>query len=292
MWIAYKDFSSSFLEEHHEYVLCDVLHQIMAFLLFPLNCSCKPICLCEEEREEVVLSLNIERFNQAEDQGEDDLDTIRLLLRIPDDRVLRRTRGKAYPLWLIQEELKKREEENHFKIVDRLMWVLLRQGATYQELYKVRKGSLNEAVEMILGKTPLKTKVIELQNPDYLCGEKGYVAYFSKYKSVAHFISALELMRREESQGKKFTLSKIKPDQIERFLILAHWLRVKFLELETPNSKEKNLFSEEAIIPLPVWVNSNEIHIPIESYKDKIAEAYSKSVVVDPRLKVRNSEKK
>src|ERR1700722_7131269 len=191
LWNQHKDFSSAFLEKHHAYVLCDIFHQIKAFLLFPPNCSCAPFCSCEELRENAALSLNTALFNQVL-ENEDDPDTlypIRLLLRIPEDSFFREHYEEAYPLWLIMEELQKREAENHFKIVDQLMWTLLRLAQTYEEMYRVPRVSLNEGVEKILGKLPLKAKAAELQKDDRLCGAKGYSLYFNKYKSVCHFIS-------------------------------------------------------------------------------------------------------
>jgi len=81
------------------------------------------------------------------------------------------------------------------------------------------------------------------------------------------------------------------PDQIERFLKIAQWFRTRFLMLETPNVKEKNLFSEETILSLPSWVNSDEIDIPIQPFEEKLQEFY-KALKESPAFSSTRDEKK
>lgn len=59
-WDIHKDFSADFLTRHHDYVLFNMLHHIKAYLLHPLNCSCRGDCACEEIRAKIMLSLNID----------------------------------------------------------------------------------------------------------------------------------------------------------------------------------------------------------------------------------------
>ena len=84
---------------------------------------------------------------------------------------------------------------------------------------------------------------------------------FHTYKSVCHFIVAYRLL--EEEQGyepwadESFSLQD--PEHIKRFLIIAYALRGEFLSLRTNNAKEKFLFPEEILVPLPSWINDESI---------------------------------
>ena len=273
LWDRHKDFSSSFLAEHHNYVLQDVFHHIKAFLLYPLNCSCGSLCQCEASRAKIVLSLNADLYNQAEERQEnrDSLYAMRALLKIPDDNFFRKHYGKAYPLWLIQEEFQKKEAY-HFRVVERLVWALLRLARTYEvSIIGQPRASIKEAVDLILRKTPLKTKARKREKEHYLCGEKAYGMQLNAHKSVCHFIVAFKFL---EGNDPYFSLanSEATLQQIQSFLSLSHWIRKKLLSFETPNIKEKSLFSEEGLLPLPAWVNSDDVHIPLEPFAVKLEE--------------------
>ena len=267
LWNTYQEFSPSFLAQHHDYVLYDTFHHIQAFLLYPLNCGCKDNCICEGSRAKVVLSLNVDLYNKTLEKRENPelLHTMKLLLEIPDDSFFREHYAETYPLWLINDKLHQKETDNHFRIVARLVWTLLRIAATNEaSIYREPRASLNEAIEMILGKTPLKTKAKALKKEPYLCGEKGYSAHFNAYKSVCHFMASYQFLKEE----KLFSFDK--PSQIQEFLSLSHWIREKLLSLQTPNIKAKSLFSEEVLCPLPPWVESDKVGIALQPYEDKL----------------------
>lgn len=274
VWNSHQDFSPEFLNQHRDLVLYDIFHHIKAFLLFPLNCACGDHCQCEALREKIVLSLNMSLYNKAEEEVKDlaCLYALKILLKIPEDYFFRKHYAEAYPVWLIDQEFTKREQENHFKIVNQLVWTLLRLAKTYQSLWGEPRASLNEAVTMILGKTPLKTKA--LKKDDYLCGEKAYGKYFSTYKSVSHFIVALEFVKEERQGSSLFSLST--PSQIERFLSVSHWFQKELMHLRTPNVKNQFLFLEESLCPLPSWVESDAINISLEPFEGKLQEFNAK----------------
>lgn len=288
-WHKYQDFSS-FLEKHHDLVLYDVLHHIKAFILFPLNCSCKPSCFCDEQREKVVLTLNTDLYNQALQNKEDPelLYAMKVLWRIPDDRYFRERQGKAYPLWLIEQELERREDKYHFKMVSRIVWALLRLGKTYEvSIFGERQASMKEAIEKILGPIPLKSKVMRLKPNDYLGGEKAHEARFNEYKSVCHFIAAFEHIKKEKKfQDQEASLFLLEtPEHIEEFLSLSHWFRKELLSLETRNVKEKLFFSDNDLLPLPSWVNSDKVSLQIEPYQEKLKEIKANTIRIDPTMK-------
>jgi len=237
-------------------------------LLYPINCYWEGPCQCDELRARIILTLNVEFYNGAIEKGEDSeqLYAIKSLLKIPEEIYFRKNWGNAYPLWLINQELENKDQL--FKIVDRLVWSLLRLAKTYEESeIGEPRASVNEAVEMILGKTPLKSK--QSQEQDYLCGEKAYGKYFKEYKSVCHFIAAAEILKREKQRDEDSFFVIKNPEQIERFLSIAHWFRKKLLSIKTPNVKTKSLFSEELLLSFSSWVNNEEVDIDIEDFDDK-----------------------
>ena len=105
-------------------MLYDTFHHIQALLLFPPNCSCDDACLCDEWREKIILSLNTSHYTRSL-PGEKDpklLSAMKFYLDIPDAHLFIELYEEAYPTWLIKKELKKREAEKPFRIVDRLVW--------------------------------------------------------------------------------------------------------------------------------------------------------------------------
>lgn len=261
-----KDFSPKFLAKHHDFVLYDIFHQIKAFMLFPLNCSCGESCECPEWREKVVLALNTHLYNEAQVfEKPDRIFAMKALLRIPEDHAFRALYAEAYPIWLTDKELKSRENNNHFKIVDQLVWTFLRVGNATKSNSGAQKVSLNKAMKIIIGDTPLKAKVSQLKNETHLCGEKEYASNFNKYKFVFHFIAALEVCKREIPDWEcMFMIAYPNTGYIEKFLSIAHWFREKLLCLERDNVKGNVFLSEESICPLPSWVQSDNIDFPLE----------------------------
>ncbi len=272
IWDTPQEFKQAFCKEHQNYILADVFHRIKAHLLYPLNCGCesKSYCPCEDLRARVVLTLNIELYNQAEDWQKDQrlLSALRHFLQIPDDRFLRRHLDKIHAPDFIAREFQKKVEAKHFQIVNELVWTLLRLVATNHAVgFSAPHASLNEAIGIILGKAPLKSRWRKQAQKDYLCGEKGFIAHLKTYKAVCHFIAAFKLI---DPAGKRSYFNLTKPRQIEKFLKYSHGLREILLILETPNSKEKNLFTPDSLIPLPDWVDSDDMDIPIEPLADKL----------------------
>ncbi|MEI8295748.1 MAG: hypothetical protein WCG04_04420 [Alphaproteobacteria bacterium] len=265
LWNTHKEFSAEFLAQYHEYILYDTYAQIRALLLYPLNCRCEGDCRCTSLRSSIRLALNTELYNQAEAKqtSTEVLYVMRLLLKIPDDRFFRKHYADAYPLWLIEENFQ--QKVNHFKVVGQLVWTLLRLAKTYEvSFFKTSKASLKEAIEIIVGKMPLKSKPSE-QTP-HLCGEKAYGAHFRTYKEVSHFIAALQLMNKTS-----FTLTS--SGQIAEFLSLAHWVREKLLVIQTPNVKDNVLLDEDDLVPLPPWVNSDNVRISLDPIAYKLRES-------------------
>lgn len=270
LWDRYKAFSPDFLAQHHDCLLYDAFHQIKAHLLYPLACGCKTLCRCEALRDKIVLSLNTELHTRAEEQQEssDTLYAMRLLLKIPEDSFFKKHYGEAYPLWLIQERFHREETKKDFKIIGHLLWALFRLAKTYElSIFREPRGSLTEAVKMILGNTPLKTQAKKLEKEAHLCGEKAYGTKLNTYKSVCHFIAAFNLMEEREP-----SFSMPNPQQIKEFLNLSHWFREKLLSLQTPNIKDKSLFPEATLLPLPLWITPDEVHTPIDPFEDKLLE--------------------
>jgi len=55
-----------------------------------------------------------------------------------------------------------------------------------------------------------------------------------------------------------------------KLLNLSHWFRAKLLTLETPNVKERFMFSEKSLLSLPVWISSEDIQITIHPFEEKL----------------------
>ncbi len=220
LWRTYEDFSPAFVAKHHDFVIWDAYHHVKACFLYPPCCACAKPCHCKEFREKIFFSLNLDIYNQAEATNVDlkRLRIMRLVLGISEDNFWRKHYVEAYPLWLIDQEFQKQEKEKHFKAVSRLVWTLLRLAHTYEmSVLKERQASMTEALEVILGKTPLKMA----SKDDYLCGEKAYGKYFADYRSICHFIAASEKIREEGINP----LYLNNPDQITQFLEHSEGLR-------------------------------------------------------------------
>jgi hypothetical protein len=155
-----------------------------------------------------------------------------------------------------------------------LTWALLRLCETYQlSFLREVRTSISESLEVIFGNTPVKTNQRKNSQESH-GGEHFYKRQFKRYKSVCHFIAALQFMKKP--QHKKYRelvlFSWDQADQIETFLRLSAWFREKLLLLQTPNTKKKVVLYPEEIIPLPSWVVPHEIDIPIEPFEKKLEE--------------------
>ena len=267
-WNSYKDFSSEFLSTHHDLVLYDTLHHIKALLLYLPNCACGDPCHCNEWRSKIVFSLHTGHYNKA-CRGKKDVDllaTMKTLWKLPEDHLFREKHDDAYPPWLIEKELKEREDGKVFKRVNRLVWAILQLSETHKAtIFRTARASKREVIKIILGTNPLKTKGQEKTN--YLGGEKAHFDSFNEYEVICHLIAASEYVKKKYD-----TPSLNTPSHIEEFLKTAHWLRKKLLDIETPNTKQNIMFPEEALLSLPPWVNSDDINITLEPFKERLEE--------------------
>jgi hypothetical protein len=194
----------------------------------------------------------------------------RLLLKIPQESFFQKNYSKAYPSWLIEKNFN--EEEKNLKAVDQLTWALLRLCKTYQLSYlRETRTSISESLEVIFGNTPVKTNRRKNSQESH-GGEHFYKRQFKRYKSVCHFIAALQFMKKEKEEREPVLFSWSKSDRIERFLSLSEWFREKLLLLQTPNAKKKDVFLPEEILPLPFWGVPHEIDIPIKPFAKKLEE--------------------
>lgn len=152
----YKNFPPEYLEDHQDVLLYDTFHHLQAYLLCPPNCVCEALCSCDEMRQRIVLSLNMDLYDGAVERNEDSdkLHAMRFLFDIPETVFCRLHYTKGYPSWLIHKELQKQEKENLFKSIEHLIWTLLRLAKTYEtSVFNTPWASLNGAIQLILGDT-------------------------------------------------------------------------------------------------------------------------------------------
>jgi hypothetical protein len=261
-WNPYRDLPSECLTEHRDLVLYDTFHHIQALLLFPPNCSCNEACLCDEWRKKIILSLSTSRYMRACREKKDPklLSAMKFYLDIPDAHLFMELYEEAYPRWLIEKELQTREEGKPFKIVHRLVWCIFRLAATHKAtIFQRPKASLREVIRVILGPGPVK------KNENYLGGEKAHFDRFNEYKPICHFIAALGFVKQNQEASSLTTL-----DHIEAFLKTAHWVKKELLGIENPNARKETMFREDGFISLPTWVDSNDVVIPIEPFKERL----------------------
>lgn len=284
IWDRYKRFSPEFLTQYFDFVLCDIFHQIKALLLFPPNCACKRNCRCLQLREKIALTLNVRQYTDAQRiEPYHRLRAMKSICYIPEDHVFRELHADAYPLWAITKEWKAREKKGHFEAIDRLVWTFLRLGQTSKACFSVPGASLNAAVPLILGGLPIKKK-----GPKPVHGEKSYDKLYKHYKPMLHFIAALEYCKKEHPKWDYLFVNTIYSplEFADKFLKLAHWFRKHLLLLEKPNVADKVFLKEEDLYPLPAWVQSNDIDIPIEPFQEKIKEKLSNVLHIDPVTKI------
>ena len=278
LWNNYRPLSEDFLKQHHDLVLYDVFHQVVGLLLYPLHCGCESTpCQCNLLREKINFSLNLDLYNSLEathvkEIHEDSKFLIgaQVLLNIPQESFFQKNYSKAYPSWLIEKNFN--EEEKNFKPVDQLTWALLRLCKTYQlSFLRETRTSISESLEVIFGNTPVKTNRHK-NSQDSHGGEHFYKRQFKHYKSVCHFIAALQFMKKAKEDREPVLFSWDQADRIERFLSLSDWFKQKLLLLQTPNAKKKDVFLPEEILPLPSWVIAHDIDIRIEPFAKKLEE--------------------
>jgi hypothetical protein len=276
-WDLYKNFSPEFLAQYHDLVLLHTFHHIKACLLFPPDCRCKKPCLCAQWRERVVLTLNANQYTKAQPfESIERLSAMKALYQLPEDHAFRALHGQAYPLWLIEKEWQSKEEKHHFEMTDQLVWALLQLGKAYMVCYLPPEVGVTEAIKMILGDLPVGAKSSNPTRTVRFGGEKKYDAIFKRYQSVCHFIAAFEYCKREIPQWESSL------DTIETFLSVAHWFRRNLLFLERPNFKDKVFLTEKDLCPLPLWVQSKGIDLPIEPFKKRLKELVLSAEYIDP----------
>lgn len=276
LWNERPVLFGEFLTQHRDLILYDTFHRIMTFLLHPPRCSCKNRCQCDSIRERVLLSLNLDFYNKLQKNNDtpETLFAARFLLKIPEESYFAKHYTNAYPSWLIGEGFSQKSVP--FKIVDHLMWTLLRLSRTHElSVFHTAKTSMQEAIEWIFGKTPVNTPAntkAKKETDSKFGGQDAYKKGFRYYKEISHFITALEFIKRENAERGSLLFSWDQPDRIDRFLSLSHWFRQRFLLLYTPNATKKEVFLEEEILPLPAWVSSENIDVSIEPFEKKLEE--------------------
>lgn len=259
----------------------------MAFLLFPADCSCQERCFCHGWRHKTILSLNTPRYNRLCVVYEDSnfLHAIRSLWSLPDESTFRESYPNGYPLWAINSGLKNKEKSGDFKIINQLVWTFLRLGQTYKKCIGEREVSFAEAVSLI-GEIPVNAKAPHLNKLKPLRGEKAYRALFNRYKSVCHFVAALELCKQEDPMWDSSWERLYPPrEKVQRFINIAQWFRKNLLLLERRNFKDKVFLKEEDLCPLPNWIQFQELDLPIELFLEKVEKLWSNVQRIDPETK-------
>jgi hypothetical protein len=268
---SYKYFSPELFRDHQDILLHDVYHHIQAYLLYPLNCSCKASCPCDGIRANITLTLNVAYYNEAVKKREspETLQAMRLLLEIPEERFLQEYYGQAYPLWLIHQKVKE-QDIPLYESVRHLIWTLLCLDYTYAcSLYRAPAVSIKGAIDIILGKMPLKAKGVLQKDPKrQLCGEKAYSQRLKLYKSVCHFIAATDYIDIRQP---------LSATQIKRFLSISEWIKEKLLSIRTPNVKEVRMFLKEDFLDLPAWIEVDKVDLRLEPFQDKLNELDEKA---------------
>lgn len=256
----YKNFPLEYFADHQDILLYDVFHHLQAYLLYPPHCGCEGLCPCNKMRKKIVLSLNMDFYDTAVQRKEakDKLHAMRFLFDIPETSFCRLHYTKSYPSWLIQQELGKREEVNLFKSIEHLIWTLLRLAKTHEvSSFNTPWASLKGAMQLILGDAYSTT------NP-YFCGAKAYGKRLRDYKPICHFITAMEMVKKDDSIST--------PEQIKHFLSIAAWLKEKLIAVQTMNIKKERLFLEENFFSLPTWIQLEKVDLPLEPFEDKLKE--------------------
>lgn len=272
---TYKNFSTNLFTDNQEILLFDVFHHIQAHLLYPLNCSCEHSCFCNEMRKNIILSLSMDLYNRVAKwkESSETLYATKLLLEIPEESFFKANYGNAYPLWLIEEKLDA-QETKVYDSIRQFIWAFLRLARTYEvSSYNGPATSIKRVLEIIVGNTPLKAKGVKRRNGlDYRCGEKAYSKRLNQYKSVCHFIAAMERVHKVDS-----------PLQIKEFLSLSEWIKEKLLSVRTPNVKDEHLFLREDFLCLPSWIEIDRLDLSMEPFWDKLEEIEAQGLIEFPK---------
>ena len=264
-WEGYTKFSEEYLSKYHSIVFLDVFHKIKSFILYPPGDETPESPHTEELRKQIVLSQNLNALATAKAQGKssDEVEALNYIMALPEDGYFKAHWQTAYPIWLIEQEIQERAAQNHFSMIYQLVWTLIRLGKTHQvSFFKEYRASMKEALEIILGDMPLKSKQTGVKRS--LGGEKAYRKQLNAYKSVCHFIAAFDHLKQGGVTQSPSPFSLDSPSQIETFLQASCWFRHALLILKTPNIKDSSPFSEDILIPLPNWVESGESLIEVE----------------------------
>jgi hypothetical protein len=201
-WNPYEEFSAAFLDKHYELVLLNIFHHIMAFLLFPADCSCQERCLCHRWRQKTILSLNTARYNRLCRVHEDSnvLHAIKSLWRLPDEAAFRELYPTSYPLWAINNGLKNKEKNGDFKIISQLVDTFLRLGQTYKTCISTREASFSEAVDM-LGDYPLTQRPLISKKWTIYVGKKPTEPFLIAINLFAILLLPLSFAKRRIQCG-------------------------------------------------------------------------------------------
>lgn len=261
----YKNFPIEYFNDHQDILLYDVFHHLQAYLLYPPHCGCDGPCPCHKMRKRIVLSLNMDLYDEAVKRKEDSdkLYAMRFLFEIPETTFCRLNYTKGYPFWLIHKELDKREKDNLYKSIEHLIWTLLRLARTNEvSSFNTPWASLKGAIQLILGDMPLQTK--NGAKKPYFCGEKAYGKRLREYKPICHLITAMEMVKKDSPINT--------PDQIKRFLSISEWLKERLIAVQTMNVKKERLFLQENFFSLPTWLQLDKVDIPLEPFEGKLKE--------------------
>lgn len=266
VWRTYEDFSDAFMVKHRELILYMTYHQLLAMLLYPLNCKCGMNCVCKELRKMIGLSLNVDQFErlQPELTDQDDVHNLKRLLQIPEDHYFRQNCGKLFPLRQIHQELNAKDA--NFKRVCHLVWAFLKLAKINRDRKKGNIVTLKGAQELALGKGPLKKK----NDSDYLGGDKAYSDDLRDYKPLCHFLAAFEFSqeqaphRRLESQ----LLDKT-PEQIHHLFKRAQKIKCALPALKTKNVKDNTFFPEDILEDLPDWIENKTFELALNPTKEE-----------------------
>ena len=133
---------------------------------------------------------------------------------------------------------------------------------------------------------PVNAKSPHLNKLKPLRGEKAYRALFKRYKSVCHFIAALELCKEEDPKWDSSWQGLYPPrEKVQRFINIAHWFRKNLLLLDGRNVPGKIFLKGEDLCPLPEWIQFEEVDFPIETIYKKVEKLWSNVQRIDPVTK-------
>lgn len=244
---TYKSLSPEELAKYYDVLLFDIFHHIQAFLLYPPHCSCKDICLCDEMREKIVLSLNLNYLDNVIGKSSERFSVADYLLEIPETSAFMEIFVHGYPIWLTKKELKKKEESHLFKDIADFVWNFI-SIATTSEAPALDEMQVNPIEVTLVTQPPLSRKT---SDTNCTFGDKINNKHLNK--SIWHLIAAMEYVKRD----KPLNTAK----QIKLFLDIAKGIREKLLSIPASQQKKEYLFSKKDFRTFPDWVQVSSINI-------------------------------